>query len=196
MRIYQGIQYLIFLFISISFCALISCRNNQAKSLSGIAGNISEHSKNGQKLTIPDELQAYSPFKNYLLDSNQLAQLPSSKIYAYVNVSCSSCIGDIEKWNELIPVFMQNNVPVMLIFYTKDNFEYIKYLCESGGVKKFPFPFYLDTKNKFSEQNPIFKEYEMKPVVLVDKNNTIICSGNPLYSEKVKDLYMKQIKKF
>ncbi len=183
-----------YLWFSIYVFALVSWQNGPGKSAAVRPGDVTHITGNKRKLKIPSELIVYSPFKNYLLDNIQLKKHSSLKIYSYVNVSCPGCIADIDIWNKLAAEFIKKDVPVILVFYSKDNFEYIKHLCEVNEIKKFPFPFYLDNQNKFPIGNPDFEALETSPTVLIDRNNKIILTGNPLHSSKTKELYMAKIK--
>lgn len=146
------------------------------------------------KLRLPDTLLTYSLSEHsLLLDSSQLANHFSLKIYAFIDVSCPSCIADIDKWNNVVPEFMKYKVPVILVCYSKNNFEYIKYLFENGQVKKFPFPLYLDITNQLHKQNSYIRENEGHQVVLTDQHNAILAMGNPLLSSEIKALYLKTI---
>jgi len=184
--------YLFFLLILNAFTA---CQNNNATSSAIVTNKQPIDTVVGKKLNIPTNLQAYSPFSGYLLDSNQLKHFSSMKIYSYVNVSCPSCIGSLETWKKLIPEFMKSDVPVILICRTEDNFEYIKFRCENGSVKNFPFPFYFDAKQQYIKQNPFIKEYGAYQTVLTDKDNNILLTGDLVHSTETKDLYLTEIRK-
>lgn len=146
------------------------------------------------KLRLPDTLITYSIGENsLLLDSGQLANYASLKLYAFIDVSCPSCIADIDQWNNVVPEFMKYKVPVLLICFSKNNFEYIKYLFENGQVKKFPFPLFLDVNSQLHKLNTFIKEDESHQVVLTDKHNTILATGNPLFSDDIKALYLNTI---
>jgi hypothetical protein len=149
----------------------------------------------GKKIHMPDSLEAFSPFKDSLyMDSAQLAKHTSFRVYTIVNVSCSSCIPDIDKWNRLTAEFMKYDVPVILVCITKDNFEYVKFLFENGKVRKFPFPVFLDLKGRFYQKNDFFHREVYGQAVLVDKSNTIVASGRPIDSDEIKSLYFEKIR--
>jgi hypothetical protein len=176
-------------FLTIFF---FSCKNksNNDKPLAVESDTI----RVGRVLYIPDRLETYRPFSNYLLDSNKIAKAPL-KIYCFVNVSCSTCIDDIKKWDSSIPRFMDFAVPVILICQSKDNFELIKYFCEQGDVKKFAFPFFLDTKNEFLDKNSFIDESTRFHVILTDSLNKILLFGDPTKSKKVMEQYLNVMKK-
>lgn len=146
------------------------------------------------KLWLPDSLLTYSISEDsLLLDSSHLANYSSLKIYAFIDVSCPSCIADIDRWNQVVPEFMKYKVPVLLICFSENNFEYIKYLFENGQVKKFPFPLFLDVTKQLHKLNSFVKENEAHQVILTDQCNTILATGNPLFSDDIKALYLKTI---
>lgn len=187
-----SIRSLLNIFYILFIC--LSCQNSQPLS----AYTKMDHSKDSLKtnfFTMPDGIQVYTPFGNYLLDSARLQERSSFKIYSYINGSCPSCIEDITKWRDVVPEFMKFNVPVILIFHSKDNFELIKYLCESKKIEPFPFPFFLDYKEQFYKQNTFLKEFDSeKATLLVDKTNKIVVMGNPLHSKKIKEQYYLELK--
>jgi hypothetical protein len=86
-------------------------------------------------------------------------------------------------------------VPVILICQSKDNFELIKYFCEQGDVKKFAFPFFLDTKNEFLDKNSFIDESTRFHVILTDSLNKILLFGDPTKSKKVMEQYLNVMKK-
>ena len=151
----------------------------------------------GRKVIMPDTFERYTPFKNdATLTSKVQAQVMSPlKIYAFVNVSCPSCIVDIANWQSFISDTLKNEVPVIMVCTSKDRFEYFKYLCEGDQIKHFTFPLYLDTKNQYVTRNPFVTENLAYQTVLTNADNTILVSGDPLHSESVRKLYLDQIKK-
>jgi hypothetical protein len=85
-------------------------------------------------------------------------------------------------------------VPVIFICYSKDNFELVKYLSENEKIN-FPFPYIFDTNDKFSQQNPLFKQGHPYQTVLVNKNNEILIFGDPTSSATIMDQYVTVINK-
>lgn len=149
----------------------------------------------GKKLSIPEDLQLYTPFQPYTTDSIQLAN-SSLKLYSLINTGCSTCLGEIDKWFSFASKIKKYKIPVILICKSdKDNFESIKYLCETNKIKKFPFPFFLDLKDNYVNKNPFMNASRDFETVLTDKNNTILLIGNPLRSNEMKELYLKEIQK-
>lgn len=146
------------------------------------------------QLNLPEGLKSYSLNPDSLiLDSLKLTQHSNYKIYAFIDVSCPSCIADIDQWNKIHKDFLSYNVPIILICYSKGNFEYLKYLFESNQIKSFPYPIYLDMNHQLFEGNRYLKEKTSHYAILTDKNNNILIEGNPLFSTKVKNEYYKLI---
>ena len=166
---------------------LFSCSEKSEKNIlkSLIEKNI------GVELSIPKKLKMYRPFSNYNVDSLSASNL---KIYSLVDASCATCVDNIIKWNNIID-YNEYHVSVVLICTSTDNFELIKHLCETQQIKTFPFPFFFDYKNDFLKQNPFMKEHKHMETILTDRNNKIILFGNPIYSKKIKELYIKEVKK-
>lgn len=149
----------------------------------------------GKELFIPEDLESYTPFQPYATDSIQLAN-SSLKLYSHINTSCSTCLEDIDKWFSFASEVKKYKIPIILICKSdKDNFESIKYLCETNKIKKFPFPFFLDIKDNYVNKNPFMNASKDFETVLTDKNNTILLIGNPLHSNEMKELYLKEIQK-
>lgn len=138
-----------------------------------------------------DSLETYNPFN--LSENGSDAKQPDYTIISYINVECSVCIAEIDEWRELYQSSKMKNYQIKLVFYSTDKFEYIKYLCETNNIKKFPFKFYLDSKGLFTVKNPIFNKANVDKTILIDKNANIILTGNPLHSNNIKSEYLKTI---
>ncbi|MEN6457037.1 MAG: hypothetical protein ABFD10_22520 [Prolixibacteraceae bacterium] len=148
----------------------------------------------GRKLLLPDSLVVYSPFNQYFMDSLEITRA-YLKVYSYINASCPTCIEDISSWNEITPLFNKNNVPVVLVCGSKDNFELIKYFHETGVINEFSFPLFFDINQQYLVKNNFMKESQHLQTVLVDGENNILLLGNPIHSMRIKKLYSKEIKK-
>lgn len=180
--------------ILISVIIVLSCKNEQRELETNSLPHLNDLvNKNiGKRFIISDSLTIYSPFTNYLLDSAKVAN-SKFKIYSHINVSCPTCIEEIKLWNNLALEFSKYDTPVILIFGTKDDFEFIKYLCESGGIKNFPYPFFMDNIGEYNTLNEFMRESSDSETILTNQENIISLIGNPLHSKEVKDLYIKEI---
>lgn len=184
-------NYYLFLFIVIVSC--ISCNKIQKHKRLTELKSIGEPNI-GKKLILPNSLQVYNPFLGSISDSIAISNA-NYKIYTYINASCGTCVLKISLWEGLIPEFKKHNVPIILICGSDDRFELLKYLCESEGVKIFSYPFFLDKENEFTNKNKFITEAKDFNTVLTDKDNAIILFGNPIHSNKIKDMYLKEIQK-
>lgn len=175
-------------------CGISSCKgkkeNKEILSLKNVVNNTI-----GKKLILPDSLEIYTPFTNYVSDSSEVFN-SRYKVFSRIDASCGTCIGSVSSWSKLRSEFQRYNVPVVLIFHSDDRFELLKYYCESGQIENFPFPFFLDKKNIFVEINKFMEENKSFETVLTDADNTILLIGNPIYSEEVKKMYINEIKNY
>lgn len=183
----KTVMYVFFLFI------LICCEKKENNEKVNILKKTIENSL-GKKLSIPINLQSYTPFPQYIADSTELSHA-DLKLYTQINTSCSTCLEEINTWNKFIPKLMEYKVPVILICQSKDNFELLKYLCENGKIKKFSFPFFLDIKKEYISKNSFMDTSTEFETVLTDSKNKILLMGNPIHSEKTKSIYLNEIRK-
>lgn len=184
----------IYIQLSIIIIFFLSCNKNNydkedLESLTKVVKNTL-----GQELSIPDNIYLYKPFSNYKKDSVEIKN-SELKIYAEVNVSCGTCIKKIRKWISFIEESKNSNIPVIIVMNSEDNFKLLKYMINSGDITDFPYPFFLDKDNEFSKINEFIKNSDGFKTILTDKNNRIILLGNPLQSEKMKELYIREINK-
>ncbi len=162
--------------------SMFGCFNMNEKKKSTTSIAIFDTLAIGKQLTIPDSLEVYKPFDNYSLDSNEIAK-SSLKIYTFVDVSCSSCIDNIKKWNLIMPSFDNYKVPVIMVCQSRDNFELFKFFCESGKVGKLYYPFFLDKSEKYFKLNPFINH--SNHTLLTTQNNKIVGIGDPSHSDVV-----------
>ena len=171
---------------------IISCQNKENQKREAHLKSIVKNCL-GEKLIIPDSLIIYTPFHNYLADSVQLSNA-KFKIYSHVNVSCPACVRDILLWNKIIPSFKKLGVPVILILIQMIILNYLN-IIESGEIKNFFYPFFLDVKCDFLTQNGFMKESLHFETVLTSRENSILLVGSPIHSKEMKDIYLNEIQK-
>lgn len=172
--------------------AAFACNGKPAKDTTATAGTAD--TLLGRQVRLTDGLEAYTNAKDSLyMDSAAISNTNGFRIYAFVNVSCSSCIPDIDKWNLAAREFRKYNVPVVLIGFTKNSFEYLKFLIEDGKLKNFPYPIFLDGDGRFFSAHPFISREVAHQAVLVDNKNTIVATGSPIESGEVKALYLQKI---
>jgi hypothetical protein len=172
---------------------IISCKdkeyNKNVETLKSIV-----NSNLGKTIIIPDSLQLYKPFSQYIADSSEIKNA-KIKIYSQINASCGTCIGYITKWESLSLELKKYNIPVILICQSDDDFELLRFFCESKKIMTFSYPFFIDIESEFLNSNPFMKKSDNFKTVLTDENNTILLMGDPILSAEMKNLYLKEIKK-
>jgi len=186
-------QYKIFIIVVVCLCFLLSCYNTDRTphkaSLESTIG-----STLGKKLFLPNNLHVYSPFPDLVADSATIFNA-EYKLFTHINASCGSCITEIKLWENLVTEFDKYKIPIILICESDDRFELLKYLCETGGIEKFSYPFFLDKKNEYIKRNQFMEKAQDLETVLIDKENNILLLGNPIRSKEMKELYLKEIQK-
>ena len=79
-------------------------------------------------------------------------------------------------------------VPVLFFFYPKDLRE-ISFLLRRDSIH---IPVCIDKQNRMNRINH-FPSHQMYQCFLVDKENKVICIGNPVHNRKIRDIYLSTI---
>lgn len=174
-------------------CSILSCKKQQHTAKSASLKIVIDESL-GEKLIIPDSLEVYDPFESSR--NTKESSKPRLKIYSSIDASCGTCIESLKIWNQLIPEFNKKNVQVNLICSSDNKFDLLKYFFESKEIKNFTHPLLLDHKNHYLKQNRFMNESKNFETVLTNNENTILLIGNPIASNKMKELYFNEIKKY
>lgn len=147
----------------------------------------------GKNIYIPDNLRMLFPFSKNSLDSVELAT-SELKIYTYVNVSCPKCILEIEDWVDFFKQIEKHNVSLIFVCGSDyDDFNTILYLLENQILNIEQHHLFADSSNSFIENNSFMKENMHFKTFLTDRSGGIIYAGNPIYSERIKDIYIEKI---
>jgi len=146
--------------------------------------------KEKNKIVLSDSLTEYNPF---MVETS--FKKSKYKLFVYLNVSCSSCLDEMNEWSVMAKKLYELNCICKFILYSKDNFQYFKYLYEEGEIKKNLFPFYLDTNDYFLMKNPIVKKYAIGECYLTDENNEVLLYGDFIHSKELKSKLFKTITK-
>ena len=106
---------------------------------------------------------------------------------------CNSCISDLKKWDSYFH-FINNKKDIDILFYLyTSDLKFFKKSLYSKEIHKFPL--ILDHKNSFIIKNNLPHNKKMYQTFLLDSNNKVILVGNPIYSEKLMELYKEEINK-
>lgn len=150
-------------------------------------------SKNKKTINIPEQLEVYPPIGTQKRNNPLIAD--NLKIYTLINVSCSTCLLQIQKWDNFQKVLNETGVSVIPICYSKDNFELLKYLYESRKLGDLQLSLYLDTNNQLIKQNKSLVSAAGKLTVLVNAKDEILLRGSPVENSTMKKKYITTIKK-
>lgn len=154
---------------------ILSCSENGGKA-----------GKNENSLKINfDSLAVFNPYKLSDLDN------PEYYIVTYLNVSCPSCLAEIDKWDKLNREFLSDKVALKMICYSDDYFEQFKYLYENGHMGKTSFTFLLDTLNQFSKRNSIFLNSDADKTVLLNSDYRVVEIGSPIHDSAIMSKYKR-----
>jgi hypothetical protein len=167
----------------IFICLIVSCANDNKSS-------------EEDYIRIPDTLVVYNTMNStdsMASKSDIISKLESFTIFTSINVSCATCLFEFDKWRAIGNGFKDNTVSIVPICHSKDNFEMLKYLFESGDIKPLDFPLYLDDKNKFTELNKHLLDENHGLTVLVDTDNKILLKGSPIDDQTLMKKYTKLI---
>lgn len=159
----------------------VSCRDNKRDELSLLV-----QKWQGREIVFPNDMI----FTKYAKDSIDY-EIPQAdfKILLYVDsVGCTGCKLKLHRWRKLIDevdfLTNGNKIPFIFIFQLKDNRE-LYYLLKKNRIRK---PVVIDKNNSFQKKNKLPREL-MFNCFLLDRDNKVLCVGNPVYNSKIKDLY-------
>lgn len=113
------------------------------------------------------------------------------KIVAYIDsMTCSECkLKKLFPWNDFFFYFYKKGVPVYIIFNMQEFGELIKL----SSILELKFPFFIDPYGNYEIMNTISKN-EIFRTVLV-KENKVLLAGDPIFNNKLMNLYVKEISK-
>lgn len=147
-------------------------------------------------VVVPDHVELYNPFIGDSL-VNPLLNNTRHKIYTLIDASCTACMAKLQKWSIFEAGLKKgSNVLLIPIFYTKDNFEILKYYFEIDSASRLKVPLVLDLDNKFVKQNAALISEFGEMTVLTDAQNVILLKGDPIGNEHDKEEFMKKIDSF
>ena len=114
------------------------------------------------------------------------------KIIMYVDsVGCTECKLQLHKWKEFmaeVDSLTNGAVPILFFFYPKDLRE-ISFLLKRDSIN---IPVCIDKQNRMNRINH-FPSHQMYQCFLLDKENKVICIGNPVHNRKIRDIYLSTI---
>ena len=141
---------------------------------------------------LPQQLTLYN-FSNGIDTLVKVNKSDNYRVYTLIDVSCSTCLLKIEKWNDFYLKLKNYNIQFFPICYTKDNFELLKYLFENNTLQGVEMNLYLDPGKIFIENNKNLINKLGEFTALTDAKNKIIINGDPIMNSDISKLYFEKI---
>lgn len=147
--------------------------------------------KNGKSLIklFQTQIKIDYPLKRYDLENKWTDYERNSKykVINYIDASCSSCIETLIDWKQ----FMQKNSDwdIDYLFYIKPTD--IELLSEFLKEFEFNYPLIIDEGSEFFKNNskPIEENMGAKIIWLINAENKIVISGDPINNHRILKAY-------
>lgn len=156
---------------------LSSCINNQKDKRIKMDYKLAE-----SNMTIKfDSLEKYNPFK--VKDSSSYDYY----VVSYVNTECPICLSELDQWSALSNTLLKHDCGIRIVGNSDDYFEYFKYLCQTGELNPFLYPFLMDAsaKYRFGIENSNFLKDSAVRTVLINRRNNVLAIGNPVHNKEI-----------
>lgn len=144
----------------------------------------------GTKIIFPENLQGTIRGRDTLLQGGHALM---KMVIWYDSIGCSSC--QVKQIHEGENVTYANSLKNILdvVFIFSPRIKDINSVYVALHTSDFRFPVYIDYTNSFQEKNPGIPSDERMHTFLVDEKNKVILAGNPVYNEKLWELYKENI---
>lgn len=103
------------------------------------------------------------------------------------SLQCAPCQLKLDKWYDLINEY-GSDVRFTFVVYPRTRIQLLA-RCKAMG---FHYPLCIDVKNEMETKNHFSKDLFYR-CFLLDANNKVLLVGNPMYNEKLLDLYKQTI---
>ncbi|MFN3802812.1 hypothetical protein [Belliella pelovolcani] len=171
------ISSFIFMVLSFSFCTTKNDTENGEKFREILGSTL---------LTLPDSLILYN---SEISHPPRSVAINESSMVVFINVSCVTCLEDLDFWLENSEKLQEKNIPMIFILRASDDFYFFKFLVENENKEIPEGSFYLDIKDEFRVLNEKLLTHELN-TFLIDQGLKVIKSGNPIKSSSfAKDLF-------
>ena len=143
----------------------------------------------GKQILFPENMV----FTRFASDTTNFV-IPTSdyKVLVFVDsIGCTSCKLQLSRWKEFIRYtdsISQKNIPFLFFFQFDDQWEIHSLLIRENFDK----PICLDRSDSLNQLNHFPKDIRFQ-VFLLDKNNKVVVTGNPVHNPNVKELYLEEI---
>jgi hypothetical protein len=142
----------------------------------------------GKKINLIDTLPVYDPISNSFTKYRKPAG--PDKLIVYIDGTCFTCAEDFVMWGDMVRAFDKSNVDFLFYLNVVD----LETMKPYFHKWRFTHPVVIDKTNSFYVGNKI-SPIKLYQAMVLDKENKVILFGNPVYSEKLKDLYISHLKK-
>ena len=140
-----------------------------------------------KKINLIDSLNMFSPETGWT--DGGTANIESKfAVVTYIDGTCSSCIYELERWQQYMEESKDKNV-IFLFYVNTVNIRQMEGLLKDLS---FNHPVLIDNKNTFFTANKL-NDNKLYQTFLINKEREILIVGNPVYSIDVKYLYDKVI---
>ena len=138
----------------------------------------------GREIKFPEHVDTLYIPETYILQKIE----KEYKILFYADSSgCMSCRLQLNRWSEFISE-LDSAVQFLFYFQPKDK----KNLLNGLQQTQFRNPVHIDMKSELNKLNS-FPSNPLFQCFLLDKENKVLVSGNPVYNPKIWDLYKEVI---
>lgn len=164
------INYVFVLFMAFSFCKTKTEVENVQVEFQIMQDKI---------LKLPNILTQYKIDSNQFSQQEKRIKINNSTMIVFINVSCVTCIDDLDFWLENSEKLQEKNIPMIFILRASDDFYFFKFLVENEN-KELPMgSIYLDINDEFRTINEEFLTDETN-TFFINQNLEIITFGNPV----------------
>lgn len=132
-----------------------------------------------KQLTLPNSLTLYNPDTNRSSHQGETIEIDQFALIVFINVSCVTCIGDLDFWLENSRKLQEKNIPLMYSLRASDDFYFFKFLVENENKELAPGSYFFDIKDGFRKLNEELLVNEIN-TFLINQDLEIITSGNPV----------------
>lgn len=171
------------LFVFLLFASCVNKNNEDAHK------KLPNENLIGSVLNIPDTLHYLfnGTIKEYIYSNKN-----EIKLITRIWGDCSSCIDSLSKWEYFVSKERHTKDFRLYIFvYTSRYYYFERNIYPRINLN---YPLIIDKNDKLSAINNFDLNIKYS-TFLLDSNNRIILTGNPIYSKKLMELYKQEINK-
>ena len=172
--------------IQITLLLLMGCDDqNKEEQKKKIEATVKNYYK--KKIIFPDSLFVYQKDTIRIMDSILLKN-KKFKILSFISGKCNPCIQELIEWETFLnEIDKFDNVQIFFVIQSIDHKYFIQMFKQEIPYK---YSLVFDPNNEFLKNNKLISG-KIFQTMLLNIENKIIITGNPIYSEDLKKLYMR-----